>query len=175
MKYVTAAVVAFTFLAIEAKAVTLDESIDGDAGALGASRDVGTLATGANTFVGSVDGGSSFDASGPDELDSIRFTSSGGFTADASASGVRLVLALFDDSSSIVQSANITNGSETDIFGGTIPAGIYQLNLVPTGNSGQASYTLTLNENAGAVVPLPLPAMTLLSGLGLFWAVRRRT
>ncbi|GAA6188258.1 VPLPA-CTERM sorting domain-containing protein [Litorivita sp. NS0012-18] len=184
MKYFTIAATALALTAGAAGAATFhDEAIDGDLtnflSTVGSSANpfFDLTTAGSYTIVGTLDAGGSGTSDGVDEFDTFQFSVSGDFTVDLTTISGLTFGTLYDDGGGCCFSFAGSGSSGTDIFAslGTLPAGTYGFGVVPSGNSGVHSYSLTINTTSGIPdVPLPAGFPLLAAGLIGMGALARR-
>lgn len=169
---------ALAVFSAQALAVPLwDETVDGDLSSVttaAAATDLGLITNQFNEINGTLDGGNPNDsASGTDEYDLFKFTTTGAWSLD-------IDLLTLDGTASVLlydydALASLGFYSAPTLDATTGGAGTFALGLIPEGNRGMVEYGLTIYlPNPPTSAPAPVTAALVALGLAGF-AARRRT
>lgn len=144
--------------------VVYDESSDGDLTNFigGGTTSLGSLSTGENRVIGTLDGGAQGDPDdGPDEFDTFEFTTTGAWTFSSLSTTGTGTAGYYDSIDIPYNLQGIGSLPGTDLFG-VLPAGDYTIFLLPSFNGGTLSYDVSIT-----VAAVPVPAAVWLFGSGV--------
>lgn len=145
-------------------AVIWDEAVDGDISDIfSIPTDLGTLTGGSFEILAGIDAGTANN--GPDAHDYALVSIEGDWTVDLLSASIAntdsLLIGIYSPDFNTDFGFDFLGAAQSDLFG-VLAAGDYLLRVTPSGNVGQAEYSLGIN-----VTPVPLPSalVLLLSGI----------